>query len=128
MPNNDRPISPINGQPLPVGKPFGTSDERAKEAGIASGKARRRKADLREMAQAWLEGDVKDKNGKTMTGAELMLAVAARELSKGNPKFWELMRDTAGQKPVERIIIAEVDQAVIDEVEAAVLDDAGAGD
>lgn len=123
MANDDRPISPINGQPLPVGKPFVSGDSRAKEAQAKGVASRRKKADLREMAQAWLEGDVKDKNGKTMTGAELMLAVAARELSKGNPRFWELMRDTAGQKPVEKIMIAEVDQAVIDEVERAVLDE-----
>lgn len=127
MEDKNRPVSPINGQPLPVGKPFGTSDERAKEAGIASGKARRRKADLREMAQAWLETEIKDTKGKTMTGAELMLAVAARELSKGNPRFWELMRDTAGQKPVEKVMIADVDQSVIDEVEAMVNDPSTGG-
>ena len=47
--------------------------------------------------------------------------VAVREAAKGNPKFWEIIRDTAGQKPVEQIMVAEVDPAVIDEVEKAVL-------
>lgn len=103
--------------------------EEQKRGGIASGKARREKADLRKQAQLWLETEVTtDKTGKPLTGAQLMMVVAAKEIVNGNPKFWELMRDTAGQKPVERIMVAEVDQAVIDEVEAAVLDDAGASD
>ena len=97
--------------------------ELSKKGGIASGKARREKADLRKQAQLWLETDVThDKNGNPLTGAQMMMAVAAKEIAKGNPKFWELVRDTAGQKPVDKVMIAEVEQSVIDEVEKAVLD------
>lgn len=92
--------------------------------GIASGKSKREKGNLRALAQLWLETEVtKDKNGEPMTGGQFMLAVAAKEIAKGNSKFWELMRDTAGQKPVDKVMIADADPAVIDEVEKAVLDD-----
>ena len=96
--------------------------ENARKAGIASGKARREKADLRRMLQIALESDdFKDKFGNKMTGAELMVKVAFKEMAKGNPKYWELIRDTAGFKPVDKIQVAEIDQSVIDEVEAMVL-------
>ena len=96
--------------------------ELARKGGIASGKARREKADLRKQLQIWLESEaVKDKNGEPLTGAQLMVKVAVKEMSKGNPKFWEMIRDTAGYKPIDKIQIAEIDQADIDEVEAMVL-------
>lgn len=100
------------------------SQEEAKRGGIASGKARRERADLRKQMQLWLETEVaKDKNGNPLTGAELMANVAAKEMKNGNAKFWELIRDTAGYKPVEKVMVAEVEQSVIDEVEKAVLED-----
>lgn len=96
--------------------------ENARKAGIASGKARREKADLRKMLQIALESDdFKDKFGNKMTGAELMVKVAFKEMAKGNPKYWELIRDTAGFKPIDKIQVSEIDQNVIDEVEAMVL-------
>ena len=96
--------------------------ENARKAGIASGKARREKADLRKMLQVALESDdFKDKFGNKMTGAELMVKVAFKEMAKGNPKYWELIRDTAGFKPIDKIQVSEIEQSVIDEVEAMVL-------
>ena len=41
---------------------------------------------------------------------------------KGDIKAFEVVRDTVGQKPIEKVQVAEVDQATIDEVERAVLD------
>ena len=116
-----RKVSPVNGQPVPEGTPFRTSDERAKKAGQKSGESRREKADLRRQAIAWMEADVgTDKDGKPITGAQMMVRVAAKEISKGNPRFWELLRDTAGFKPVDKVMVADVDQSVIDEVERMV--------
>lgn len=96
--------------------------EIARQGGIASGKARREKADLKRQLQVFLESDdFLDKHGNKMTGAELMVKVAVKEMSKGNPKFWELIRDTAGFKPIDKIQVSEIDQQTIDEVEAMVL-------
>lgn len=97
--------------------------EIAKKGQAASVAKRRENTSLRKALQIWLQSDsgVKDKDGTPLTGTELMVKVAVREAAKGNPKFWEIIRDTSGQKPVEQIMVAEVDPAVIDEVEKAVL-------
>ena len=98
--------------------------EQTRKAGIASGEARRKKRDLKELMKTWMDTEVgKDRNGNPLTGAELMVAVAAKEMKKGSPKFWELIRDTAGFKPVDKVVVADVDQSIIDEVESAVLGD-----
>ena len=97
------------------------SQEEAKKGGINSGKARREKADFKRKCQIWMETEIaKDKNGNPMTGADLMVAVAGKEIKNGSSKFWELMRDTAGFKPVDKVMVAEVEQDVIEEVEAMV--------
>lgn len=96
----------------------------ARKAGIASGKARKEKADLRRQLQIWMETEVaKDAKGKPITGAEYMTQVAVKQMAKGNPRFWELIRDTAGFKPVDKVMVADVEQSVIDEVEKTVLGD-----
>lgn len=99
------------------------SQEEAKRGGINSGKARREKADLKKQLQLFLEMEATtDKHGEPLTGAELMVKVAVKEMTKGNPKYWELIRDTAGFKPVDKLVVAEVDQNVIDEIESMVED------
>ena len=128
MANDDRPISPINGQPLPVGKPLVAGDSRAKELQKKSAKSRTENANFARLMVKALEREIKAKDGTTMSVAEALVLKQVELGLKGNQKSFELCRDTAGQKPVEKVMIAEVDQAVIDEVEAAVLDDAGAGD
>jgi hypothetical protein len=95
--------------------------ENGRKGGIASGEARREKANLKKQLQIFLEEDIADKHGNVMTGAEMMVKVAVKEMSKGNPKFWELIRDTAGFKPIDKIQVTEIDQQAIDEVEAMVL-------
>ena len=93
-----------------------------RKGGLKSGQVRREKADFKRKCQMWMETEVaRDKNGKSMTGADLMIAVAGKEIKNGSAKFWELMRDTAGFKPIDKVVMAEVDQDVIDEVEAMVL-------
>lgn len=101
--------------------------EEASKGGKASGKARREKADLRKVIQAWLESEATtNKNGEPMTGAELMAMVAVKEMSKGSARHWELLRDTAGFKPVDKIMVADVDQDVINAVESDVKEALGA--
>lgn len=108
-------------------KPFNelTENEQreiARKGGKASAKARREKADLKKQLQLFLEMEAtKDNKGNPLTGAELMVRVAVNEMSKGNPRFWELIRDTAGFKPIDKVQVSEIDQSVIDEVEAVVL-------
>ena len=41
--------------------------------------------------------------------------------AKDSPKDFEILRDTIGEKPVDRVQVSELDAAVVDEVEAIVL-------
>lgn len=119
-------VSPINGQPVPDSPEsrknrFQTGGERAREAGRKSGEARREKGDLRRLCQIWMEEEVATgKDGEKITGGQMMVRVAVKEVAKGNPRFWELLRDTAGFKPVDKVMVAEVDPSVIDQVEQLV--------
>lgn len=77
--------------------------EIARQGGVASGIARREKKSLREAMQILMDTDLTGKDGKTMTGAEAMAAKAFQAALKGDWKAWELARDTAGQKPVDKV-------------------------
>ena len=96
-----------------------TVDE-LRKGGQKSGEARRAKKSLREAMQVLMDADLTGKDGKTMTGTEAMAAKAFQAALKGDWKAWELVRDTAGQKPVDKIMVAEVEPSVIAEVEAMV--------
>ena len=97
--------------------------EEQKKGGQASGEARRRKRDIRMAMEALLEKDYKGKDGKTLSGAEAIALKQMEKALKGDPKAFELVRDSAGQKPVDKVVVAEVEQNVIDEVEKAILND-----
>ena len=106
-------------------RPFGTlteSEQReiSQKGGKASGEARQAKKSLREAMQVLMDADLTGKDGKTMTGTEAMAARAFQAALKGDWKAWELVRDTAGQKPVEKVVVADVEPSVIAEVEAVV--------
>jgi len=97
--------------------------EEASKGGKASAEARRRKRDLRLALEMLLEKDFKDKSGNDITGTEAITAKLFEQAMKGNVKAFETIRATVGQDPVQKVMIAEVDQDVIDEVEKAVLED-----
>jgi hypothetical protein len=106
-------------------KPLST--KKAREIGAKGGKAsveaRRKKRDLREALEMLLEKDFKDKNGNVLSGTEVITAKLFEKASKGDVRAFETIRSTVGQDPVQKVMIAEVDQSVIDEVESAVLGD-----
>ena len=117
-----------NLKPLPQRSMSEQREIRAK-GGVASGEARRRKRDLRLALENLLEKDFKDKDGKTISGTEALAVKLFEQAMKGNIKAFETVRDTVGQKPIDKLMIAEVDQSVVDEVERMVLDDdEGTGD
>lgn len=95
--------------------------EEASKGGKRSAEVRREKRDLRRALEMLLEKDFKDKNGNVTTGAEAITVKLFEQAMRGNVKAFETLRDTVGQKPIEKVMIAEVDQSVIDEVERAVL-------
>lgn len=58
------------------------------KGGINSGKARKRKADLRKMAQEVLDGTYKDKNGREFTGEEAVIQGLVANLADPKGKNW----------------------------------------
>lgn len=98
--------------------------EEQSNGGKASAEARRKKRDLRLAIEALLEKDYTSKNGETVSGAEAIAIKQFEKAMKGDTKAFEVLRDTAGQKPIDKVMVADVEQSVIDEVEKAVFDDA----
>lgn len=62
--------------------------ERGSKGGINSGKARKRKADLRKMAQQVLDGTYTDKHGKEFTGEEAVIQGLVANLADPKGKNW----------------------------------------
>lgn len=110
--SKERPVSPVNGVPLPIGKPFTKGDPRAKECQEKGTATKRVRKTLREELLYLLS------DGQTQTSLSVALI---NEGLKGNTRAFEIIRDTIGEKPVEKVAIADVEQSVIDEVESAVL-------
>ena len=92
----------------------------AKMGGIASGEARRRKRDIKAALDLLLEKEFKGKDGELISGAEAIAMKQFEKALKGDTRAFETVRDTAGQKPVDKIMVAEVEQETIDEIEALV--------
>ena len=103
--------------------------EISRKGGINSGKARRDKAKLKDCLQTLMETKFYDaKTGKKVTGAELLstdlFQKALEEVDTAKKaKAFEVIRDSSGQKPIDKVMVAEVDQNVIDEVEKMMEDD-----
>lgn len=93
----------------------------ASKGGKNSVESRRRKKLLKECFEVLLDKDFKGKDGKIVTGAETLAMTVFQKAQRGDLKAFELVRDTAGEKPVDKVMLAEVDQKTVDEVEAMVL-------
>ena len=88
--------------------------ERGRKGGLASGEARRKRKTLKEELLLMLsEGE---------TQQSVTLALIEKAMS-GDTKAFEVIRDTIGEKPVDKVMIADVESSVIAEVEAMVLTD-----
>lgn len=101
-------------------RPF-TSDQNREEAakngrkgGKASGEARRRKREIREMLEEYLAMPAKV-NGKDATRKDVMVLNAIRIVTEGNAsdsdflKAFALIRDTIGEQPVQRVEVDTID-------------------
>jgi hypothetical protein len=96
--------------------------EEAKKGAQKSAEARRRKRDLREALEILLEKEFTDKNGVSKSGTEIITAKLFEQAAKGNVKAFETIRSTVGQDPVQKVMVAEVDNDVISEIENMVLE------
>jgi hypothetical protein len=96
--------------------------EDAKRGAKKSAEARRKKRDLRQAIEILLETDIEGDDGQVQSGAEALAIAQFKKALKGDTRAFEVLRDTAGQKPIEKVQVAEVDQDVINDVERAVFD------
>ena len=107
--------------------------EIAKMGGKASGEARKKKRDMREVAKAILEHAMNDEQIDEVLGSSkdlldgdksVMAVLTARmvqEAGKGSYKHYETLRDTAGFKPKDEIgisadIMTDADRELIEKV------------
>lgn len=97
---------------IPSGYKF--SHEDSVKGGKASVEARRRKREIREMLEEYLAMPAKV-NGKDATRKDVMVLNAIRIVTEGNAKdsdflrAFELIRDTIGEQPVQRIEMDTID-------------------
>lgn len=117
MDEKKRPVSPINGQPLPRGKPFEPGEEqreKSRRAGKRSGEVRAARKTLREELLQLLTVNV-EKNGKNEQTQTAMSAALIKQALNGNTKAFEIIRDTIGEKPTESVAIVTADFSALDE-------------
>ena len=85
--------------------------ERGRKGGLASGEARRKRKTLKEELLLMLsEGE---------TQQSVTLALIEKAMS-GDTKAFEVIRDTIGERPIDKVMIADVEPSVIAEVEEMV--------
>jgi len=105
------------------GKAHSLTVEEQSAGGKRSAEVRREKRDLRKAMETLLDKSFTGKNGEELSGAEAIAIKQFEKALKGDAKAFELVRDTSGQKPVEKVMVADVDPDVINEVERMVLGD-----
>jgi hypothetical protein len=95
--------------------------EAGKKGGVASGEARRRKKEMKDIIRYMFELGVKngktaddfksleDTKGKNLTVGEALVLAQLKKALNGDTRAMEFLRDTAGMKPVtEQKITAEI--------------------
>lgn len=85
--------------------------ERGRKGGLASGEARRKRKTLKEELLLMLS------DGETQQSVTIALIEKAMS---GDTKAFEVIRDTIGERPIDKVMIADVEPSVIAEVEAMV--------
>lgn len=117
--NTARPVSPINGQPLPRGKPF-TSDS-AREARQKRTKADSERASIAEafrkqMRETFMVHDKRTGKQVEKTGAEVIADSIIQACSKGNANAMNIALGLLGEKPAESVNVNMPDPAIMEEI------------
>lgn len=91
----------------------------------ASAESKRARKTIRAELEALLTKHPVDKEGNEseLSYQSAMIAAILKKALKGDTKAFEIIRDTIGEKPAERITLAQIDQDTIDEVEKMVMGD-----
>jgi hypothetical protein len=99
-------------------------EEERRAIAAKGGHARKAMLDKRKNLRLALEellGADHNVNGEVKSGAEAISVKLFEKALNGDVKAFETIRATVGQDPVQKVMVADVDQATIEEVEAAVM-------
>lgn len=94
-----------------------TKEERCK-GGKKSVEVRRKKTEFKEEILTLLNDEIDCDDGVKRTGTAAIAYKLFLQALDGDKKAFELIRDTSGQKPVEKVITSDISQDVFDEVES----------
>ncbi len=75
----------------------------AQKGGVASGKKRRELKAFKDLLEAGLSQEIKTESGKSYTRAEYIALKLIKNAENGNIKAFEVIRDTIGQKPADKV-------------------------
>lgn len=90
-----------------------------RKGGVASGEARRKKKLMREAFEELLEKQYTDSQGTSIDGTSALAAKVFKQAMDGDLKAFEIIRDTTGQKPVERVETVEISEETYERVARA---------
>ena len=106
-----------------------TSDQSREEAarngrkgGIASGRARRERRRMRDVLEDMLAETYVDTNGKALDGVSMLMLSVMNNAQHGDMRALEFIRDTVGEKPVERVETVEISEETYQRVAEALGD------
>ena len=93
--------------------------ERGRAGGKASGKARQERKTFREGLLLLLNEPLKDKAGNLTdnTTQDAIIAALVKRAANGDTRAFEMIRDTIGEKPVEKLALTTPDTETITGVE-----------
>ncbi len=110
--SGNRPVSPRNGVPLPEGRRF-TAGEVARKNGSKGGKraaqVKRQRKTLRQELEMLLTEEIHDKNGKAMNTQKALGTSLIKAALNGDVRAFIAIRDTIGEKPVEKVDVQAAD-------------------
>lgn len=89
----------------------------------ASAETKRARKTIRAELEALLVKHPVDKKGNEsdLSYQSAIIVALIKKALKGDTKAFEIIRDTIGEKPAERISLAQIDQETIDKVEKMVM-------
>lgn len=91
--------------------------EIGRKGGIASGEARRRKKELRELIEAAFDREiVNNATGERMRTDEAMVLKQIQNALEGDTRAFVVLRDTIGQMPTQRVEVDTIPKETYDRV------------
>lgn len=87
-----------------------------RKGGRASAEARKNKKDLKEALEVLLETEFSDRKGNKKLGSDVIASALFKQASNGNVKAFQTIRDTVGQKPVDKVEVSKPTSETVKEM------------